>query len=353
MEQSKNYNPEVQFDTEKNLHHTLSSNVGDAPCTLNSELGATGDGQKCDCEVEDISVPEMSKETSSHEEPVPCERSEHVMYSRSEVYAVDMAGHCMPVDSAWASHNNNHCNYALFGNSKIYDRSSKSSSLIDSDAPSSEGKRDDKHDQSSGKNSSFHAAAHSHTTAGPLNMSFSVREMVTDGQAFGTSFVYKTTPSTNNTQNGFRQCENPTSSNTTQGPSPDQSQFATSFNYTTNSSTTTTHNGFKEHERQNPSPNTAQASFANHPQFGTSFNYSTSSSKNGTQNGFAPHKSAASSPNTSQASSPNRPEDFLGAAVHILPETLVNGAVSVASHAYTTARSVLNNLRFRPSEVSI
>lgn len=351
LEKSQNWNPEVQFDPEKNLHHTLSSNVGDAPCTLNTGLGATGDGKKCDFEVEDRPLPEMSKETSSHEDPVSHERCEHVVYSKSEVYAVDMAGHCMPVDSAWASHNNNHCNYALFGNSKIYDHSSKSSSLIDSDTPSSKGKRDDiKHDQSSGKNSSFHTTAHSHTTTGPFNLSFSVGETVRDGQTFGTSFIYKTTPSANKTQNGFRQCETPTSSNTTQGPSPDQTQFATSFNYTTSSSTATTQNGIKEHEGQKPSSNTAQPSFTNQPQFGTSFNYSTSSSKNGTQNGFEQHKGRTPSANTSQASSPNLPEDLFGAAVHILPETLVSSAVNVASHAYTTARSVLNNLRFRPSE---
>ena len=354
LEQSENGNAEVRFDSEKNLQHTVSSNVGAAPCNLNMGLEKTGDGQKCDCEVEDTPVSEMSKETSSHEEPVSHERSEHVMYSRSEVYAVDMAGHCMPVDSAWASHNNNHCNYTLFGNSKGYDHSSKSSGFVDSDTPSSQGRREDiKHDRSSGKNSSFHATTHSHTTTGPFNMSFSVGEMGKGGQTFGTSFVYKTTPSTNKTQNGFRQWENTTSSNTTQGPCPDQSQFATSFSYATSSSTTTTHSGFEEHEGQQPSSNTAEASSVNAPHFGSSFNYSTSSSRNGTHNGFEQNHSPTSSANTSQAASPNRPEDLFGAAVHILPETLVSGAVSVASHAYTTARSVLNNLGFRPSEVSM
>jgi len=347
--QSENGNPEVQFDSEKNLQHSLSSNVGDAPCSLNMGLEKTGDGQKCDCEVEDTPLPEMSKETSSHEEPVSHERSERVMYSRSEVYAVDMAGHCMPVDSAWASHNNNHCNYTLFGNSKGYDHSSKSSGFVDSDTPSSQGRRDDKHDRSSGKNSSFHARSHSHTTAGPFNMSFSVGEMGKGGQTFGTSFIYKTTPSTNKTQNGFRQWENTTSSNTTQEPCPDQSQFATSFSYATSSSTTT-QSGFEEHGGQQPSSNTAEASSVNPPHFGSSFNYSTSSSRNGTHNGFEQNHSPTSSANTSQAASPKGPEDLFGAAVHILPETLVNGAVTVASHAYTTARSVLNNLRFRPSE---
>jgi hypothetical protein len=310
-------------------------------------LGVTGDEHKCDCEVEDRPVSEMSKETSSNENPVSHERYEHVMYSRSEVYAVDMAGHCVPVDSAWASHNSNHCNYASFGNSKTYDHSSKSSCSVDSDTPSSQEKRDDiKHDQSDGKNSF-------HSTAGPFNMSFSVGKMGVDGQTSGTSFTYKTTPSTNNTQNGFRQCENPTCSNTTQGPSPAQSQFATSFNYTTSSSTSTTQNVFKEHEGQKPSSNTTQTSSANQPQSGASFNCNTSSSGNGTHNIFEQHKSPTSSANISQASSPNLPEDLLGAAVHIFPETLVSGAVSVASHAYTTARSVLNTLRFRPSEVSI
>lgn len=353
LEQSENGNPEVQLDSEKNLQHTVSSNVGDAPSSLNVGLEKTGDGQKCDCEVEDTPIPEMSK-TSSREEPVSLERSEHVMYSRSEVYAVDMAGHCMPVDSAWASHNNNHCNYTLFGNSKGYDHSSKSSCFVDSDTPSNQGRRDDiKHDRSSGQNSSFHATTHSHTTAGPFNMSFSVGEMGKGGQTFGTSFSYKTTPSTNKTQNGFRQWENTTSSNTTQGPCPDQSQFATSFSYATSSSTTTTQSGFEEHEGQHPSSNTTEASSVNPPHFGSSFNYSTSSSRNGTHNGFEQNHSPTSSANTSQTASPIQPEDLLGSAVHILPETLMNGAVSVASHAYTTARSVLNNLVFRPSEVSM
>lgn len=348
--QSENGNPEVQFDSEKNVQHTVSSNVGGAPCSLNVRLEKTGDEQECDCEVEDIPIPEMSKENSSHEEPDSHERSEPVMYSRGEVYAVDMAGHCMPVDSAWASHNNNHCNYTLFGNS----HSSKSSCFNDSDTPSSQGRRDNiKHDRSSGKNSSFHTTTHSHTTAGPFNMSFSVGEMGKGGQTFGTSFIYKTTPSTNKTQNGFRQWENTTSSNTTQGPCPDQSQFATSFSYATSSSTTTTQSGFQEHEGQEPSSTTAEASSVNPPNFGSSFNYSTSSSRNGTHNGFEQNHSPTSSANTSQAASPIQPEDLFGAAVHILPETLVNGAVSVASHAYTTARSVLNNLRFRPSEVSM
>ena len=352
LEQSENGNPEVQGDSEKNLQHILSSNVGDAPCSLNMGLEKMGDGQKCDCEVEDTPIPKMNKETSSHEEPVAHARSEHVMYSKGEVYAVDMAGHCMPVDSAWASHSNNHCNYTLFGNSKVYDHTSESSRLIDSDTPSSQGRRDDiKHDQSSGKNSSFHATTHSHTTAGPFNMSFSVGEMGKDGQTFGTSYIYKTTPSTDKTQNRFRQCENTTSSNTTQGPCPDQSQCATSFNYSTSSSATT-QSGFEEQEGQKPSLNAAEASSVNPPHFGSSFNYSTSSSRNGTHNGFEQYTGTTSA-NTSQATSPNLPEELFGAAVHILPETLVNGAVSVASHAYTTARSVFNNLRFRPSEVSM
>lgn len=39
--------------------------------------------------------------------------------------------------------------------------------------------------------------------------------------------------------------------------------------------------------------------------------------------------------------------------VHILPETLVNGALNVASKAYNTAQSVLNNLRTKQSEASV
>jgi hypothetical protein len=276
------------------------------------------------------------------------------MYSRSEVYAVDMEGHCMPVDSAWASHNNNHCNYTLFGNSRVYDHSSKSSCFVDSDTPSSQGRTDDiKHDRSSGKNSSFHTTTHSRTTAGPFNIRVSVRKVGKDGQTYDIPFIYKTTPSTNKTQNGCRQWQNTTSSNTAQGPCPDQSQFATSFSYATSSSTTTSQSGPEEHEVQQPSSNTAEASSVNPPHFGSSFNCSTSSSRNGTHNGFEQNHSPTSSADTSQAASTNRPEDLFEAAVHILPETLVNGAVSVASHAYTTARSVLNNLRYRPSEVSM
>jgi len=349
LEQSENGNPEVQFDSEKNLQHTVSSNLGDSPSSLNVVLEKMGDGQKCDSEVEDTPIPEMSK-TSSHEEPVSQERSEHVMYSRSEVYAVDMAGHCMPVDSAWASHNNNHCNYTLFGNSKGYDHSSKSSCFVGSDTTSSQGRRDDiKHDR--WRKSTIHGTTR--TTGGPFNMSFSFGKMDKGGKTYGTSFMYKTTLPKNKTQNGFRQSEKNTSSNTTQGPCPDQSQFPTSFSYATSSSTTTTQNGFEEHEGQQPSSNTAEASSVNPPHFGSSFNYSTSSSRNGTHNGFEQNHSPTSSANTSQADSPIRPENVLGAAVHILPETLVNGAVSVASHAYTTARSVLNNFVFRPSEVSM
>ncbi|PSN33627.1 hypothetical protein C0J52_20100 [Blattella germanica] len=54
---------------------------------------------------------------------------------------------------------------------------------------------------------------------------------------------------------------------------------------------------------------------------------------------------------TSAHTSPNSPQESRGASVHILPETLVTGAINVASQAFTTARAVLNNLRSnRPSE---
>jgi single-stranded DNA-binding protein len=125
------------------------------------------------------------------------------------------------------------------------------------------------------------------------------------------------------------------------------------FSYATSSSSSTTQSGFEEHEGQKSSSNKTEASSVNPPQFGSSFNNSTSSSRNGTHNGFEQCHIPTSSANTSQAASPNQPEDLFGAAVHILPETLVNGAVNVASQAYTTARSVLNNLGFGSSEVSM
>lgn len=58
-----------------------------------------------------------------------------------------------------------------------------------------------------------------------------------------------------------------------------------------------------------------------------------------------PEPTSASSPRTSTSPiGERRPE-----VVHILPETLVNGAVNVASSAINTARSVINMIR--PQEV--
>jgi hypothetical protein len=68
---------------------------------------------------------------------------------------------------------------------------------------------------------------------------------------------------------------------------------------------------------------------------------------------FKQHENQTPSSDIAETSSPNQPQDTFGAAVHILPEKLVNGAINAASQAYTTARAVLSSLRSRPSEVSI
>jgi hypothetical protein len=354
LEESTNGKPDVQIDSEANLFHTLSSSAADVPCTLNIGFGTTEDGQKSDSGVEDGPAPEISKETSSHEVPVSHERSEYVTSSRNEIYAVDMAGHCLPVDFAWASHNNNDCDHALFGNSKTDEHSSKSSSTTDSDPSLNQGKREkNKRGQSSGEKSSFHATTQSQATTGPFRMSYSVADVGGGGQPFGTAFTYVTT-SSNQTQNGFKQCDSQTPfAYTTQVSSPNQTQFGNSFNYRMTSSANNTHTGFEQHKNQAPFSNTTQASSADQPQCGTSFNHRMTSSTNRTENDFKQRESPTSSSNTTQTSSPNQHQDPFGAAVHILPESLVNGAFGVASRAYTTARSVLINLRSRPSEVSI
>lgn len=211
-------------------------------------------------------------------------------------------------------------------------------------------KGENKREKSSGEKSSFHAAAQSQAATGPFSMSFSVTDVGGGGQPFGTAFTYMTA-SSNQTQNGFQQCDGQTPfSCTTQATSPNRTQFGSSFNYNMTSSANETHTGFEQRKNQAPFSNTTSASSTDQPQFGTSFNCGMTSSTNTTQNDFKQHKSPTLSSDTTQTSSPNQHREPFGAAVHILPETLVNGAISVASQAYTTARAVLNNLRSRPSE---
>jgi hypothetical protein len=277
VEGSESGKHDVQIELEANLLHTSHSNMTDVPYAVNTSFEIAKDGQKYNCEVEDTSPPEMNTEISSNDKPLSNERSECVMPSRNKIYAVDVAGHCVPVDFAWTSHNNNHCNYAFVGNSKMHDDSSQSSSVTDSEPPQNGGKREEtKHDHPSSKESSFHATVYSQDTSGPFNTSFSTAQAGGNGQAFGSSFNYMTSSSSNSSRNGFMQQENLSSSST-----------------------------------------------------------------------------------TTETSSQNQPQGIFGAAVHtlpavhILPETLVNGAINVASQAYTTARAVLSNLRSRPSEVNI
>jgi hypothetical protein len=355
LRESEKDKPDVQIDLEPDSFNMLSSNAVNVPCALNTDFGTTTeDGQNSDCEVEDGPTPEIIKETSSHEVPVSHERSEYVMSSRNDIYAVDMAGHCLPVDFAWASHNSNHCNNTLFGNSKTHDHSSKSSSTNESYPSSNQGKRGaNKHEKSSGEKSSFRATAQSQATTGPFSMSFSVADVGEGGRPFGTAFTYMTA-SSNQTQNGFKQCDSQTPfSYATQATSPNQTQFGSSFNYKMTSSANETHTGFDQCKNQAPFSNTTSASSTDQPQFAASFNDRMTSSTNTAQNDFKQRETPTSSSDTTQTSSPNQHRDSFGAAVHILPETLVNGAISVASQAYTTARAVLSTLRSRPSEVSI
>ncbi|XP_033608398.1 uncharacterized protein LOC111866967 isoform X2 [Cryptotermes secundus] len=351
---SENDKPDVQTDSEPNSFHMLNSSAVNVPCTLNIDFGTTTteDGQKSDREVEDGTTPDISKETCSHEVPVsPVYLSEYIMSSRNEIYAVDMAGHCLPVDFAWASHNNNHCNHTLFENSKTNDHSSESSSTNESYHSSNQGKREEnKCDQPGGDNSSFHATTHPQATTGPFSMSFSVSDVRGGGRPYGTTYAYATA-STNQTQNIFKQCQSQTPfTNTTQATSPNQTQFGSSFNYNMSSSANETHTGFEQRKNQAPFSDTTRASSTDQPQVGTTFNHGTTSSTDTAQNDFKQCESPTSSSDTTQTSSSNRHGDPIGAAVHILPETLVNGAISVASQAYTTARAVLSNLRSRPSE---
>jgi hypothetical protein len=351
LKESENDKPDVQIDSEPNSFHMLSNSAVNVPCTLNIDFGTTEDGGKSGCEVEDGPTPEISKETSSHEVPVSHERSEYVMSSRNDIYAVDMAGHCLPVDFAWASHNNNHCNSTLFGNSKTHDHSSKSSSTNESYPSSDQGEREaNKHEKPSGEKSSFHTTAQSQATTGPFSMSFSVADVGGGAQPSGTAFTYMTA-SSDQTQNGFKQCNGQTPfSYATHAASPNQTQFGSSFNYKMTSSASETHTGFEQHKNQAPFPNTASAS-TDLPPFITSFNRKMTST-NTAQNDSKQRESPTSSSYTTQTSSPNQHRDSFRTAVHILPETLVNGAISVASQAYSTARTVLINLRSRPSEVS-
>jgi hypothetical protein len=269
FEKSESGKHDRHMEPEADLLHTISSNTTDVPCTPSMGFGTTEDGQKSKCEVEDSPKSEMG-EKSSHGDSLSHERPEYVMSSRKEIYAVDMEGHCMPVEYLWASHNNNHCNYTPVGHSKMHDHSSENASMPGSDPPPNQGKgKETKHGPSGGEKSSFLATAHSYATAGPFGMNFSTPQMDGDGQISGNSAMYSTS-STSVNQNGFNQCE-----------------------------------------------------------------------------------SQISSSDTAQASSGNQPQDPFGTAVHILPETLVNGAISVASQAFTTARAVLSNLRPRPAEVNM
>lgn len=349
---SENDKPDIQTDAEPNSFHMLNSSAVNVPCTLNIDFGTkTEDGQKSDCEVEDGPTPEISQENSSHEVPVsPVYLSEYIMSSRNEIYAVDMEGHCLPVDFAWASHNNNHCNHTLFGNSKTNDHSSESSSTNESYHSSNQGKREEnKRDQPGGEKSSFHTTTLPQATTGPFSMSFSVSDMGGGGRPYGT-FTYATA-STNQTQNIFKQCQSQTPfTNTTQATYPNQTQFGSSFNYKMSSSANETRTGSEQRKNQAPFSNTTPSS-TDQPQFGITFHHGMTSSTDTTQNDFKQSESPASSSDTTQTSSSNQHGDPIGAAVHILPETLVNGAISVASQAYTTARAVLSNLRSRPSEV--
>jgi hypothetical protein len=259
---------------------------------------------------------------------------------------VDMEGHCLPVDFAWASHNSNHCNHTPFGNSGTHARPSKSSCTNDS-CPSSDQGRSGEHqyDQSGGQ-SSFHTRAQSQATTGPFSMSFSAAD-VTGGQPLGTTFTYV---ASNQTQNGFKQCNGQTPfSYTTQTSSPDQTRFGSSFNCKMSSSANETHTGFEQCQKQAAFSNTTSTYNTDLPQFTTSFDHGMTSSTNRTENDFIRRDSPTSSPDSTQTSANQQN----GASVHILPEMLVNGAISVASQAYTTARAVFSNLRSRPSEVNI
>jgi hypothetical protein len=353
LKESENDKPDIQIDSEANLVHTPSSNAADVSCTLNVDSGkTTEDGQKSDFEVNDGPKPEINKETFPQEVPVSHENSQYVTSSRNEIYAVDMEGHCLPVDFAWASHNSNHCNHTLFGNSKTHDHSSKSSSTNDSRPFSDQRKTGEKkYDQSGGQRSSFHATAQSQATTGPFSVSMSVADVGGGGLPFGTMFTY-VAPSSNQTENGFKQFNSQTPfSYTTQTSSPNQTPFGSSFNCKMTSSANKTHTGFEQCRNQAPFANTASSTGL--PQFGTSFNHETTFSTNRTQNDFKQRGSPTSSPDSTRTSTANQRHDPIGTAVHILPETLVNGAISVASQAYTTARAVLSNLRGRPSEVNI
>lgn len=269
VEKSQNDTHDVQIESETDILDTVPSSMPDASCTVNTDFGTANNGQNSNCEVEDSPVPEMSIETSSHDDPSSHGGTEYVMPSRNEVYAVDMAGHCMPVDFVWTSHSSNHYNNTFVDNSDMNAHSSKSSSMTDLEPPQNQGKRGEpKHDQTNGRKPSLHSTAGSPTITGPIDRSRSTAQPDRNGQTPGSS-----------------------SNNTATSP------------------THSTQNGFEQHENRTPSLNTAEAS------------------------------------------SPNQPQEGIAAAVHILPETLVNGAINVASQAYTTARAVFSNLRSRPGVI--
>jgi hypothetical protein len=183
-------------------------------------------------------------------------------------------------------------------------------------------------------------------------MSFPAADVGGGGQPLGTTFTYLAS-SSNQTQNGFKQYNSQTPfSYTTQTSSPNQTQFGNSFNCKMTSSANKTHTGFQQCQNQAPFSNTTSAASTDLPQFSTSVNHGMTSSTNRTDNDFIRHESPASPSDTMQTSA-NQQHAPIGSSVHILPEMLVNGAISVASQAYTTARAVLSNLRSRPSEVNI
>jgi hypothetical protein len=321
VEESKNDKHDMEIESETNLLDTLPSNTAAASCTISPNFGTVKDGQKSDCEVEDSPASEMAPETSPHYEPLSHERTEYVMPSRNKIYAVDMAGHCMPVDFAWTSYDNNYYSYTFAGNSKMHAHSSKNSCDTDSEPPHQEKRGETEHDHNSGRKSSFHAAVHAQVTTDPFDVSFSNTQTSRNGQTFGNSFHNITSSSMRNIQNGFKGHESQTPyCNTADTLSPNQPQDALGAANQTPYSPNQPHDAFGVANQTQHSPHQPQDAF-------------------GTAN-QTPY-------------SPNQPQDAFGAAVHILPETLVNGAISVASQAYTTARAVLSNLRSRPSEVNI
>lgn len=220
-----------------------------------------------DPEADKKSAPETDKE-ASYQEPLT---------TRNKVYAVDMAGHCLPVGSPWAGNNGNTGAFTSDGN-----RSG-------TDTPPKE-------EETGGAKHFF--STHPQSRVG-------------NGKAYGTAFTFST--NTNQT--------------------PPQGPFGGAQFKSDGKGHTFTYSTGPSRNKKQTSPPPPQGAKSTQDGEGqsheTSFGYSTSSSTD-----------------TKQTS----PQDARGGAVHILPETLVNGAINVASQAFTTARAVLSNLRSRPSE---